>query len=366
LKSIHPKTFSLFFCLLAFLIIPQNLNAQGTSSVFTMDETLSALSFATGSAKEFRWDPFFREGSFSIGGHYGAFSTALSPGETGFLMLDNRDFYPVAQPYLDKGELVFPQSFVDIAKEAFARTISQDDSNYRIAAIIVDPGHGGKEPGAVGNMTVNGKTEKLYEKDIDLKAAKMLRDMLVKAYPDKRILMTRESDITCSLEERTAIANSVPIRKNEAIIYISIHANASRDIKARGFEVWHINPEFQRKLLDDSHFPDSPELRQIMNILTQEAFITESIRIAQSILDALKTAMGRTMPSRGLKAENFFVVRRSNMPAVLVELGFVTNREDVLLMTNDATLLKLIEAVYKGVTDFVSDFERSGGFVAQR
>jgi N-acetylmuramoyl-L-alanine amidase len=130
--------------------------------------------------------------------------------------------------------------------------------------------------------------------------------------------------------------------------------------------VWHLNPEFQRQVLDDSHFPDSPELRDIMNILTQEAFITESVRIAQSILDSLKTAMGRAMPSRGLKANDFFVVRRSNMPAVLVELGFVTNKDDVLLMTNDASLHKLIEAVYKGVTDFVSDFERSGGFVAQR
>jgi N-acetylmuramoyl-L-alanine amidase len=130
--------------------------------------------------------------------------------------------------------------------------------------------------------------------------------------------------------------------------------------------VWHLNPEFQRQVLDDSHFPDSPELRDIMNILTQEAFMMESVRIAQSILDSLKTAMGRAMPSRGLKANDFFVVRRSNMPAVLVELGFVTNKDDVLLMTNDASLHKLTEAVYKGVIDFISDFEHSGGFVVQR
>jgi N-acetylmuramoyl-L-alanine amidase len=281
-------------------------------------------------------------------------------------MLDNRDFYPVLQPYLDKGELVFPQAFVDTAKDAFARSIGQNDANYRIAAIIVDPGHGGGDVGAVGELTANGKKQKVYEKDINLNAAKMLRDMLARAYPDKRVLMTRDSDITCSLEERTEIANSVPIRKNEAIIYISVHANASRDARARGFEVWHLNPEYQRNLLDDTNFPDSPELRQIMNILTQEAFVTESVRIAQSILDAIKTAMGKSMPSRGLKAEDFFVVRRSNMPAVLVELGFVTNREDALLMTDNATLRKLVEAVYKGVTDFVSDFERSGGFIAQR
>ena len=247
MKKEQSKAFPLFFCLLAFVLIPQRLHAQEMSRVFTLDETLGILAVAGNGAKEeFRWDPFFREGAFSVGGHYGAFSAALSPGETGFLMLDNRDFYPVAQPYLDKGELVFPRLFVDTAKEAFARTIGQDDSHYRIAAIIIDPGHGGTDSGAIGELTVNGKTQKVYEKDVDLKAAKILRDMLAKAYPDKRILMTREKDITCSLEARTVIANSVPIRKNEAIIYISVHANASRDTKARGYEVWHLKPEYQR------------------------------------------------------------------------------------------------------------------------
>ena len=357
------------------ILIPQQLTAQNIQAavlpdvprVYSFDEMAGILAGAGNRGKqEFRWDPFLREGSFSTGGHYGAFSTALSAGETGFLMLDNRDFYVVSQPYPENGELVFPKDFVDTARDAFSRTAREDESYYRIAAIIVDPGHGGKEPGAIGELIVNGKSQKVYEKDIDLKAAKLLRDMLVRAYPDKRILMTRESDITCSLEERTAIANSVPIRKNEAIIYISIHANGSRDVKARGFEVWHLNPEYRRELLDDTHFPESPELRQIMNILTQEAFTTESIRIAQSILNSLKGTMGNTMPSRGLKAEEFFVVRRSHMPAVLVELGFVTNKEDALLMTNDVHLNKMIEAVYKGITDFVSDFEQSGGFIAAR
>jgi N-acetylmuramoyl-L-alanine amidase len=204
------------------------------------------------------------------------------------------------------------------------------------------------------------------EKDIVLKASKQLRDLLTKAYPDKRILLTRESDITLSLEERTLIANSVPIRKNEAIIYISIHANASFDKNAKGYEVWHIKPDYRRTLLDDTHFPDSPELRQIMNLLTEEAYITESIRIAGSILDSLKSAMGRSMPSRGLKEENWFVVRLSHMPAVLVELGFVSNKDDAMIMISDSGFNKMVDALYKGIALFVADFERSGGFIAAR
>ena len=355
-----------FLALLPLLLYAQEA-AFVSHRVLSLDETLSILYPAVSTDRqEFRWDPFFREGSFTVGGHYGTFSTALTVGENGFLMVDNRDIYPVPLPYQDRGELVFPELFVNTTKSAFTRTMEEDSSHYRIAAIIIDPGHGGEDPGAVSTHTINGKTLSVREKDIVLKASKQLQELLIRAYPDKRVLMTRESDITCSLEERTAIANAVPIRKNEAIIYISIHANSSRDRNAKGFEVWHLKSDYRRNLLDESHFPDSPELRKIMNLLTEEAFMTESIRIAESILVSLKTAMGKSMPSRGLKEEDWFVVRRSRMPAVLVELGFVSNKDDSLLMTTDTGLHKLVEAVYKGIVEFVGDFERSGGFIAAR
>ena len=358
------SSFLLFFLLFALCSL---LFAQTSGKNYTLDETLSIMySVSNKGREEFRWDPFFQEGSFAIGGHYGVFSTSLQPGRSGFLMLDNRDIYPVSLPYLDKGDLVFPEQFVMAAKNAFTRSIEEDSSHYRIAAIIIDPGHGGKDPGAIGNVVINGRQTKIIEKDIALKASKILRDQLVRAYPDKRILMTRESDITMKLEERTVIANSVPIRKNEAIIYISMHANYVSDKRTRGFEVWHLNPEYRRTLLDDSYFSDSPELRKIMNTLTEEAFMAESIKIAQSILDSLKTTMGRSMPSRGLKAEEWFVVRRSNMPAVLVELGFVSNKDDAVLMTTDEHLRKLVTAVYNGIADFITVFEYSGGFIASR
>jgi len=335
--------------------------------VFNLDETMNILYAANDKErKEFHWDPFFREGSFTMGGHYGAFPTALSAGKSGFLMVDNRDIYTVSLPYQDKGELVFPEPFVNTIKEAFTRSMNEDSSHYRIAAIIIDPGHGGKDPGAVSSHTINGKTLNVTEKDIVLNASRLLRNLLVKAYPDKRILMTRESDITCSLEERTVIANAVPIRKNEAIIYISIHANFASNKNVKGFEVWHLKPDFRRDVLDQSLFSESPELRKIMNLLTEEAFIAESIKIAESILESFKAEMGKSIPSRGLKEEDWFVVRRSRMPAVLVELGFVSNKDDALLMTTDAHLRKMVDALYKGIAEFVGDFERSGGFIAAR
>jgi N-acetylmuramoyl-L-alanine amidase len=349
---------------------PSAIPAAATISsprVFNLDETMNILYAANEKErKEFHWDPFFREGSFTMGGHYGAFPTALSAGKSGFLMVDNCDIYTVSLPYQDKGELVFPEPFVNTIKEAFTRSMNEDSSHYRIAAIIIDPGHGGKDPGAVSNHTINGKTLNVVEKDIVLNTSRLLRNLLVKAYPDKRILMTRESDITCSLEERTIIANAVPIRKNEAIIYISIHANFASNKNVKGFEVWHLKPDFRRDVLDQSLFSESPELRKIMNLLTEEAFIAESIKIAESILESFKAEMGKSIPSRGLKEEDWFVVRRSRMPAVLVELGFVSNKDDALLMTTDAHLRKMVDALYKGIAEFVGDFERSGGFIAAR
>ncbi|MCL2044655.1 MAG: N-acetylmuramoyl-L-alanine amidase [Treponema sp.] len=363
----------IFLWVLLFLpiqLFTQNtrFTAAGASSrVFSLEQTLNTLySLDNRGEKEFRWDPFLQEGLFNIGGHYGIFSTSLQAGRNGFLMINNREIFSVPLPYIERGELVFPEPFVTTTHDAFARSISEDTSNLRIAAIIIDPGHGGRDSGAVREHTINGRRQTVAEKDIALNASLMLRDMLVRAYPDKRIVMTRERDTYMSLEERTAIANAVPIRRNEAIIYISIHANAVNYTSARGYEVWYLSPEQRRTLLDESHFPDSPELRQIMNTITEEAFTIESMKIAQSILDSLKSTMGNALPSRGIKAENYFVVRRSHMPAVLVELGFVSNREDAILMTSNVHLRRMVEAVYKGIADFVSDFEQSGGFITQR
>jgi len=332
-----------------------------TARVFTLDETIDLLNSAAADSGVFRWDPFFQEGSFAIGGHHGIFSTALSPGQSGFLMMNNRDVYTVPLPYFHNGELVFPEAFVATASGAFRR-VARDNFHYRIAAIVIDPGHGGRDPGAVFYHTINGRRQLLRESDIVLTASKMLRDMLVRRFPDKRILMTRERDVFLSLADRAVIANSVPVRDNEAVIFVSMHANAAMNRNARGFEVWHLTPTYRRQLLDEEQFPDA-YLRQILNMLTEESFLTEGIMLAQAILDGIDGVKGNRMPNRGLRAEDWFVVRRSNMPAVLVELGFITNAEDAILMANDATLRVMVQGVYRGITDFVTAFERTGGFI---
>jgi N-acetylmuramoyl-L-alanine amidase len=277
-------------------------------------------------------------------------------------MMDGRELFSLPLPYLDKGTLFFPETFVSAAKNAFSRALEDDKSRFRIAAIIVDPGHGGKDSGAVGTFTIKGKALRSVEKDITLKVSKQLHTLLSAAYPDKRVLLTREGDTYPTLENRVAIANAVPLRDNEAVVFISIHANASFNKQARGYEVWYLSPDYRRNVLDRSKFTDSAEVIPILNAMLEEEFTTESIMMAQSILIRFGEAVGNSIPSRGIKAEEWFVVRNARMPSVLVELGFVTNEEDARLMADEGYLQKAAEALYKGITDFVATFERSGGF----
>ena len=357
--------FSFFFFLFSFIVF--------SPSALSLDETIGKLSQIDGAAgkrAEFRWDPFFQAGVFSLGDHTVSFFAGSEPGETGYLLLDNHEIFTAALPFPDKGALFFPDTFSASLRNAFSRAIAEDASRYRIAAIIIDPGHGGRDPGAMSknDFTINGKTYKAIEKNIALDVSRRLKSVLTRNFPGKQILMTREGDTFPSLEQRTSIANAVPLRDNEAIIYISIHANKTLDSnsRARGYEVWYLNPNFRRNLIDAGKYSDSPEIRVILNDMLQEEFTTESILIAQSILRSFGEVLGPGVPSRGYKAGDWMVVKNSRMPAVLVELGFLDNQDDVILMTTEDGLQKLTQALYNGIADFITAFERSGGFTAVR
>jgi N-acetylmuramoyl-L-alanine amidase len=375
-KRLHPQYFSA--CLLIFLLFltispglfPEDVAAGAmlaaaapppdpavppVPSALTLEDTLRTLD------AELRWDPLFRSGVLSSGGHYLAFQTGAA-GTRNPALLDNRDVLTLPSPYFEAGALRFPGEFVSVARKTLDEYLQQERSRFRIAAIIVDPGHGGKDSGASGTHTVKGRTFTLLEKDVTLRVSRDLHALLRAAYPDKQVLLTRSGDTFPTLEDRAVFANSVPLKENEAIIYISIHANASLDKKAHGYEVWYLSPETRRTLLTGSKSADSPEVIPILNDMMEEEFTTESITMAQLIMSQFKETLGSRMTSRGIKAEDGYVVKNARMPSVLVELGFVTNEADALLMADEAYLQKFSQALYKGIMQFVTMFERSGGF----
>ena len=341
-----------FFCSLFFVLC-------SLLPALSLEETLTSLqTISPNKPAEFRWDPLFQSGLFKFGNHCGSFLLSAKEGETGYLLINNQELFNVPLPYNSKGLINFPEEFVSSLKNIFTRLHENDISGFRISTIIIDPGHGGKDPGTIGYISVNGKNTPVYEKDIVLKVGLMLRDRLIQTYPDKRIMMTRDTDIFKTLDQRAETANAVTVRENEAVIFISIHANWGANPNARGYEVWHITSGHRRSLLDPSRHNYPADINAILNAMLEEEYTTESILLADSLLQGFTKTFGNSLPSRGRKANDWFVVRNSRMPAVLVELGFVSNRQDAVLMTTEDGLQKFTGSLYNGITNFIGIFER--------
>jgi N-acetylmuramoyl-L-alanine amidase len=258
----------------------------------------------------------------------------------------------------EQGEVLIPEQTAAVMIEFFNQP--SQISYYRVAAIVIDPGHGGKDPGACYTYSVDGKTIKVYEKDVVLKVSKYLYKMLSNKYPNKIIKLTRDSDVFISLEGRPEIANNIPTKPNEAIIYISIHANASANKSARGFEVWYLTPTHRRNLIEAAAYEDEQkEILPILNTMKEEEFTWESVLLAKDILDSLDVSIGGMTENRGLKEGRWVVVRKAKMPSILIELGFVSNKKEALELSNEYYLKKLAQAIYNGVCTFTEKFEKS-------
>ncbi len=265
----------------------------------------------------------------------------------------------VEAPFRRDGVLFFPKGFIDEASRYFDGKELDRQNRYRVAVILIDPGHGGKDTGAIGRHTIKGKQLIIQEKDVVLDVAKRLYDKLRATYPDKRIMMTREGDTYPSLEDRVEKANGVVLKKQEAIIYLSIHANASFNKKTKGFEVWYLPPDYRRNVLGSEPSTEKKEILPILNSMMEEEFTTESVIIAKNVLEGLDEQIGKSSPNRGLKEESWFVVRNTRMPSILTEIGFVTNPDEAVLLATPDYLQKIAAGLYNGVVGFIGSFESS-------
>ncbi len=335
--------------LLTVSFLLTKLFAQNTENLITSAEKTGAQVY---------WDSLSGSGLLEKNGHQISFRAGDN-----LVLQDYKTLAITDAPELKDGVLYVSKNFLSNAEKLFK--IENNESGYKIGAVLIDAGHGGKDPGAMDTHTVNGKKITVKEKDVNLAVAKMLCARLKSAYPDKKILMTRESDVFLSLAQRTEIANSVKLKDGEAILYISIHVNSSLDKKASGYEVWYLSPGYSRTVLD-KNATDDKNLFNVMNIMMEEEYLTESILIAKFIMDGLQTQVGNLATPRGIKAEEWFVIRNSKMPAVLVELGFLSNQKEAALLVDNSYLQKLSLGIYNGLAAFVTHFERSRGFTGTK
>lgn len=219
----------------------------------------------------------------------------------------------------------------------------------KVGRIVLDPGHGGHDTGTIGPSG-------LKEKDLVLDVAKRLKK-LVEDRLGLEVLMTRDSDRFIPLEERTAIAN-----QNSADVFLSIHANASRNRKASGVETFFLN------LASDAHERDVAtrenassqrnirELEDLLRKITRGDYNEESRDFAfvmQEHLAAKWSRQSAPTRDRGVKQAPFIVLIGSNMPAVLTEIGFISNPADEKLLRKDDSRGHVAEALYAGVEHYL-------------
>ena len=302
------------------------------------------------------WDSLSETGMIEKNGHQLSFRN----GE-GLVLLDSIRVMITDAPELRDNQLYVSKKFLDDSEEFFNQ---KSELPFKVGAILIDAGHGGKDPGALKTYKINGKNVTIQEKDITLKVAKMLAERLKAAYPGKQIILTRNSDKFLSLGERTDIANGVKVGENEAVLFISVHVNSSLNKTSSGYEVWYLSPGYRRNVLDKSVVDGDPNLFPILNSMLEEEYTTESIMIAKFIMDGLQAQIGKESTARGIKAEEWFVVRNSNMPSVLIELGFISNEKEALLLNDDRYLKKATLGIYNGIAAFITHFERSQGFTS--
>ncbi|MBN2552260.1 MAG: N-acetylmuramoyl-L-alanine amidase, partial [Spirochaetales bacterium] len=260
------------------------------------------------------------------------------------------------------GDLLFPSETL-LALDRYFELRALRRLAPRVAAILIDPGHGGRDSGAIGYHSDKDGELRLLEKDVVLDVSKKLFMLLKKEYPDKQILLTRHDDTYLKLEERTEIANNVSVGKNEAIIFVSIHANAAFNRNAKGYEVWVLPGDYRRTLIDtDELDEDTRPIAPILNVLLEEEYSIESVSLAQAVLKGFDGVVGDVTVNRGIREESWFVVRKAKMPSILIELGYVTNRDEARLLADQSYLQKLTLGIYTGIRSFVSNFETTMGF----
>jgi N-acetylmuramoyl-L-alanine amidase len=210
----------------------------------------------------------------------------------------------------------------------------------QVRTVVIDAGHGGKDPGNLGT-----RRYKKTEKDVSLSVALKVEQYIKQRFPDIKVVMTRRDDSYPTLHERTVIAN-----RAQGDVFISIHCDAAENRSAYGSSTYVMGKDHDDEnrvamrensviLQEDNQEvyegfdPTKPE-SYIMLTMFQYAFIQQSVELAQTVQNAFRNDVGRK--DRGVKQQPLYVTSRTAMPAILIELGFLTNSaEEDFLITDD-------------------------------
>lgn len=236
-----------------------------------------------------------------------------------------------------------------------------EEKRLEIKTIIIDPGHGGKDPGAIGRKG-------LKEKDVNLDIARRLRKILDR---DGRfnVHLTRRGDQFIPLRKRSSFAN-----RKKGDLFISIHANAAYSRRVSGFETFYLCEavddtaravaarENSVLRLESSRNPQSMQgdLEVILWDLKYTEFRTQSRELAQLVQKNLDRRF--KIRNRGVKAAPFYVLRKVDMPSVLVEVGFISNPGDEAMLASKSHRERMAQALAESIISYKRKYERQKGF----
>lgn len=230
--------------------------------------------------------------------------------------------------------------------------------------VVIDAGHGGHDAGAVGSYS--------KEKNINLKHALLVGNLLKEKNPEIKVIYTRDKDVFVELKERAAIAN-----RANADLFVSIHTNSSKSSSANGMETFTLGASRSKEnmevamlensviLLEDDHenkyggFDPNSTDSYIMFEFMKDQYSNFSIQCADLVQSKLIKASGRN--DRGVRQAGFLVLRATTMPSILIELGFISNREEEKFLNQSANQVKVATAIYQAIVDYKHELDKKNG-----
>lgn len=248
-----------------------------------------------------------------------------------------------------------------VLSSAFVEDLSAQKRNF---VLVLDAGHGGRDPGAVGKIS--------REKDITLSVVKKVGALVERNIPDVKVVFTRSTDVFVPLERRAAIAND-----HHADMFISVHTNAAKSTAAYGAETYTLGlaktkanlevamAENSVMMLEDDYktryqgFDPSSVDSYIMFEFMMDTYLDNSISFATDVQKQLTSTSKRH--DRGVRQAGFWVLHRSACPSVLVELGFISNRSEELYLASERGQQELAKSIYSAFLKYKRNYDRRSG-----
>lgn len=275
---------------------------------------------------------------------------ALDPTGMAILLRALGEARPVWEGPAAETTTALPAATPGIASISNSHAAARPLTGARIRTIVLDPGHGGKDPGARG-------PDGLREKDVCLDIALRLRREIAERDPGLRVVLTRDSDDFISLQERTAIAN-----RAKGDLFVSIHNNASPDGDVHGTQVFFFDSQSSDRAAADLSMRENGDANQLDILMTD---LAKSIVRDQSIgfASLVQRAMGKIidLKRRDISYAPFYVLARTEMPAILVEVAFITNPREERLLGDPGFRQRAAASIAVGVEAYARLVERTQG-----